>query len=77
MTLAAAAVVIASAASSTKPASAPAAHKAAMPAIEARAPEAPVPVRSLGYLVFDWSEADGGVPGFEPMPAIGASSGVQ
>lgn len=52
-------------------------RKAAMPATEARAPEAPMPVQSLGYLVFDWSEADGVVPGFGPMPATGDSSGGQ
>jgi hypothetical protein len=32
-----------------------------------RASDAPVMPESLGYLVFDWSSADGGVPGFAPM----------
>ena len=78
MTLAAAAVLIAAAASSTTPVATPSsARDAAAPATEARAPEAYVPVRSLGYLVFDWSDAEGVVPGFEPLPTIGASSGVQ
>jgi hypothetical protein len=77
MALAAAAVVVASAASSTKPASAPAAHEAAIPATEARAPEAWVPVQSLGYVVFDWSDADGVVPGFGPLPTNGNSIGAQ
>jgi hypothetical protein len=36
-----------------------------------------VPVRSLGYVVFDWPEADGGVPGFGPMPTTGDSKGAQ
>jgi hypothetical protein len=49
----------------------------AMPATDARAPEAAMPVQSLGYLVFDWSDADGVVPGFGPMPATGDSSGGQ
>jgi hypothetical protein len=77
MTLGAAAILIAAAASPTIPASAPsAAPDAAAPATEARAPEAYVPVQSLGYVVFDWSEADGVVPGFEPLPT-GDSKGAQ
>ena len=48
-----------------------------MPAIEARAPEAWMPVQSLGYVVFDWSDDDGGVPGFGPLPANGNSIGAQ
>ena len=50
---------------------------AAAPATEARAPEAYVPVQSLGYVVFDWSEADGLVPGFGPLPSNGHSIGAQ
>ena len=30
--------------------------------------------QSLGYLEFDWSSENGGVPGFGPLPAIGDSS---
>ena len=52
-------------------------HAAAVPATEARLPEAYMPVHSLGYVVFDWSEADGGVPGFAPLPTNGDSKGVQ
>jgi len=36
-----------------------------------------VPVQSLGYVVFDWSETDGGVPGFAPLPTAGDSKGAQ
>ena len=43
----------------------------AQPATEARAPEAPQPVQSLGYVVFDWSDADGTIPGFGPLTADG------
>jgi len=78
MTLAAGAVLIAAAASSTTPVATPSsARNAAAPAIEARAPEAYVPVQSLGYVVFDWSEADGLVPGFGPLPSNGHSIGAQ
>jgi len=52
-------------------------HAATAPATEARAPEAYVPVQSLGYVVFDWSETDGGVPGFAPLPRAGDSKGAQ
>ena len=27
-----------------------------------------MPVQSLGYVVFDWSDADGTIPGFGPLP---------
>lgn len=40
-------------------------------ATDARAPEAPQPVQSLGYVVFDWSEADGTIPGFGPLTSDG------
>ena len=52
-------------------------HAATAPATEARAPEAYVPVQSLGYVVFDWSETGGGVPGFAPIPTTGDSKGAQ
>lgn len=34
-------------------------------------PEAYAPVRSLGYVVFDWPETDGTVPGFGPLTSDG------
>jgi hypothetical protein len=72
MTLAAAAVLIAAAATPTTQAGAPlAARDAAVPATEARPPEAPQPVQSLGYVVFDWSDADGTIPGFGPLTSDG------
>jgi hypothetical protein len=78
MTLGAAAVLFAAAVSSMAPAEVPLPERnAAMPATEARPPEAAMPVQSLGYVVFDWTEAAGGVPGFGPMPATGDSSGGQ
>jgi hypothetical protein len=52
-------------------------HAAAAPATAMRLPEPYVPVQSLGYVVFDWSETDGGVPGFAPLPAAGDSKGAQ
>ena len=33
----------------------------------ARPADAPVMPQSLGYVEFDWSAAEGGVPGFSPM----------
>lgn len=78
MTLGVAAVLFAAAVSSMAPAEVPLPERnAAKPATETRAPDAYVPVQSLGYVVFDWSEADGVVPGFGPMPATGDSSGGQ
>lgn len=78
MTFGAAAILFAAAVSSMAPAEEPPpARDPAMPATAARAPEAAQPVQSLGYVVFDWSEADGVVPGFGPMPATGDSSGGQ
>jgi hypothetical protein len=78
MTLGAAAILFAAAVSSMAPAEEPLpGRNAAQPATEARAPEAVMPVQSLGYVVFDWTDSAGGVPGFGPMPATGASSGGQ
>ncbi len=78
MTLGAAAVLFAAAVSSMAPAEVPPpGRNAAMPATETRAPEAYVPVQSLGYVVFDWAEADGLVQGFGPLPANGDSKGAQ
>ena len=78
MTLGAAAVFYAAAVYSMAPADMPLPEgKAAMPATETRAPEAPMPVQSLGYVVFDWSDADGTIPGFGPLPSNGDSKGAQ
>jgi hypothetical protein len=78
MMLGTAAILYAAAVYSMAPAAVPLPERhAAKPATEARAPEAYVPVRSLGYVVFDWPEADGGVPGFGPMPTTGDSKGAQ
>lgn len=73
-----AAILYAAAVSSMAPAEVPLPGRhAARPATDTRVPEAYMPVQSLGYVVFDWSEADGVVPGFGPMPATGGSSGGQ
>ena len=48
----------------------PARHSAAA-APEQSAPEALQPVQSLGYVVFDWSDADGTIPGFGPLTSDG------
>ena len=72
MTLGVAAVLYTAALSSIVPAQvALPERKAAMPATETRAPEAPMPVQSLGYVVFDWSDADGTIPGFGPLTSDG------
>ena len=73
MMFGAAAVLFAAAVSSMAPAEEPppAARNAAAPATGARAPEAPMPVQSLGYVVFDWSDADGTIPGFGPLTSDG------
>ena len=79
MMFGAAAVLYAAAVYSMVPAEVllPERHAAAASATAVRLPEPYVPVQSLGYVVFDWSEADGGVPGFAPMPATGDSKGAQ
>ena len=78
MTLGAAGILFAAAVTSMAPAEEPLPKRHAAPsATETRPPAAAMPVQSLGYLVFDWSEADGVVPGFGPMPATGDSSGGQ
>lgn len=68
MTLGTAAVLYAAAVSSMTPAQVamPERHPATS-ATETRAPEAVMPVQSLGYVVFDWSQADGTIPGFGPL----------
>jgi hypothetical protein len=77
MTLGAAAVLFAAAVSSMAPAEMPLPERNATPATETRAPEAVMPVQSLGYVVFDWSDADGTIPGFGPLPSNGDSKGAQ
>ena len=78
MMFGAAAILFAAAVSSMAPAEEPLPERnPAMPATGTRAPEAAQPVQSLGYVVFDWSETDGGVPGFAPMPTHGDSKGAQ
>ena len=73
-----AAVLYAAAVYSMAPAQVPMPERhPAMSATETRAPEAYVPVQSLGYVVFDWSDADGVVPGFGPLPSNGHSIGAQ
>jgi hypothetical protein len=75
MALAAVVVLFAQASMPTTQAGAPLARDAAMSSTEARAPEVVMPVQSLGYVVFDWSEADGTIPGFGPLSVTGDSSG--
>ena len=78
MMFGAATVLFAAAVSSMAPAEVRLpARNAAMPATEARAPEPPMPVQSLGYVVFDWSDSDGTIPGFGPLPTNGDSKGAQ
>jgi hypothetical protein len=73
MMFGAAAVLFAAAVSSMAPAQEPlpAARNVAMPATETRAREAAMPVQSLGYVVFDWSDADATIPGFGPLTSDG------
>ena len=65
-----AAILYAAAVYSMTPAEVPLPRNVAVSS-NARAPEAVQPVQSLGYVVFDWSEADGTVPGFGPLTGDG------
>ena len=76
MTFVAGAALAASAMLASAPAVAPASAPATAMLTACRAPEAPIPVQTLGYVEFDWP-GDRDMPGFASLPTDDFSAGAQ